>query len=177
MARARHFIMGSHDGAHGSAGPLSRGVRSIEMKAAFIFLLLAFALASQSNACTWEGLSPENAERLLPLRLAHADAVVIGSVSSVKIGESEQQAQIRVSRSFKGQSTSLLVTSSNLICGYSFKEGEEKVFFIHNGRVNIASVEPAAPWLIAALESELESANAPNKVLQRTPSEQSASEH
>ena len=56
-------------------------------------------------------------------------------------------------------------TSSNFMCGYSFKQGEEKVFFIHEGRVNIASVEPASPWLIAALESKLKGDNAPNKVL------------
>ena len=123
---------------------------------------------SPVEACSWEGISPENSERTIPERLREADNVIHGRVISLRKEGSMLVATLQVIRSFKGGSGPVTAASSNGMCGYRFTMDEERIFFIYHGRVSIAGVEPAEAWLISALKKAAGQAAKPDTSLERT---------
>ena len=98
--------------------------------AALIFLLAA----SAASACTCIDLSRASAASL-KARFAAAERVVHGRVSQII---SPHEAAIKVLESFKGSGTSLAaMPGESASCGVRFSPGEEYVYFVFNGVVNL----------------------------------------
>lgn len=118
----------------------------------FRFLILVLALVGSlfsvtSVACSWEGLHPSGPKRLLAEYFLHHDDIVHGRVIAVK----SNTATIEVMRSFKGQRKQIIAKGSVGFCGYIFRLGEEKIFFLQKGEAWVGGVYPPDFWLISQL--------------------------
>lgn len=107
-------------------------------------LLLSLA-SSAALACSCADLSRAS-EPSLKLRFASAERIVHGRVTEVP---SPHEAVIEVIESFKGEGANLNAMPGNdATCGFRFAPGEEFVYFVFNGVVNICGrVAPRAELL------------------------------
>jgi hypothetical protein len=152
-----------------SYGSARRSAQPLGVARAHIYRITAAVVAFLAGpvlACSWSGISQENVATVLPARLQDADAVVHARVVAVRVVPQERVttegaavvllekhvASLLVLRSFKGGSPRMEVTAITIMCGHQFSVGEENVYFIRNGQVGLPNVEPATPWLLAALE-------------------------
>jgi hypothetical protein len=105
-----------------------------------------------AGACSWSDIDRTNADRLIPEFFNYADAVVHGRVVSVQINEDGvQTAQVAVLRSFKGADSALQLVEHSGPCGYRFKVGERRIYFITGTTVGAAGVKRASSWMWAVL--------------------------
>jgi hypothetical protein len=113
----------------------------LRIAAAFLFSLLA----GQALACSCADVSRASPSRLSDF-LAQAERVVHARVTQVP---SPQQARIQVLESFKGRGDTLEALPGNdANCGFRFRPGEEYVYFVFAGVVNLCGrVAPGAELL------------------------------
>jgi hypothetical protein len=120
-------------------------------------------------ACTSFPLTEQTLDDFLPARFERADSVVRGRVLSLKVEESREVATIEVLRTYKGADVSRIeVISLPTLCGYEFKVGEERVYFIKDHRVRMPDVAPPSSWLLSALDKRMVLNAPPNTSLERT---------
>lgn len=113
----------------------------------FFFLL---AIPGAALACSCADLSRASAASL-KLRFANAERVLHGRVSEVP---SPHEAVIEVLESFKGAGATLAALPANeASCGVQFAPGEEYVYFVFNGLVNLCGRAPPRPELLARLRT------------------------
>ncbi len=119
--------------------------------------LIGVLYAATSMACSWEGLTPKNSARLLPVFISDSDVIVRGRVVGVQVDESRSNsAIIEVIQSFKGGTKRLKIESPTSFCMYSFTKGEDKIFFLKDGQAWVGGVYRPSQWLIRDLEKSLD---------------------
>jgi len=117
--------------------------------AAAAALLAACALvASRAAACSCADISRASPARLADF-VARADRVVHARVVE---RFSLRQARIEVIESFKGAGERLEALKGNEAnCGFTFTAGEERVYFVFGGAVNLCGRAAPEPELLARL--------------------------
>jgi len=117
--------------------------------AATAALLAACALvASRAAACSCADISRASPARLADF-VARADRVVHARVVE---RFSLRQARIEVIESFKGAGERLEALKGNEAnCGFTFTAGEERVYFVFGGAVNLCGRAAPEPELLARL--------------------------
>ena len=104
-----------------------------------------FSAAQAAFACSCADLSRASGARLADF-IAHAERVVHARVSVVS---APHEARIEVIESFKGAGNHLqAVRGSDANCGFAFVPGEERVYFVFAGAVNLCGrAAPSAEFL------------------------------
>lgn len=125
-----------------------------------ILLFLSGFMAAHSWACSFFSFD----EKRLDQAVSEYQHIVLGRVMRVQatflddvLSEGQrvpiaQVAHVQVMQRFKGVGGSLRLKSDLLACGWEFTQGEEKVFFVFDGRVSLADAHDPAPWLIQGLK-------------------------
>jgi hypothetical protein len=120
--------------------------------------ILIVGLAPTSMACDCLPASGYNDKHVVKV-LAEADAVVHAKVVSLI---NNREARITIYESFKGQPNILKAQSVNQgNCATSFRVGEESIYIVYSGEVNLCGRLPIQPELMKRLREHSANRNLP----------------
>lgn len=122
----------------------------LRVSAVLLFLFFASLAPGAALACSCADVSRSNPARLKDF-VDQAERVVHARVVAVP---SPQEARIEVFESFKGNGATLeALAGTDANCGFSFKTGEEYVYFVFGGVVNLCGRAAPRAELIERLRT------------------------